>query len=345
MKKIVGVLGGSGYIGAELMRILSQHSGFELAFATANSDSGKSIAECQPHLAALYPGLNFISFSSSGSLLKECDLVFIALPHGESMSVVSELKQVPYIIDLGSDFRLKDPQAYAKWYGFEHTQSQELKSWEYGLPELFRERLKGTKRIANPGCYATAVALSMGPLVRTGSVQGVIVADCLSGTSGAGKALKNDLHFSHADENVYAYKVGSHQHTPEIEQTLSEAAGKKIAISFTPHVIPMVRGIHATVSAEVSSGVTQAEIDSVFAESYKDEPFISLCSTPPSTKNVRGSNLAQIYPRLDARVGRVIVTTVIDNLVKGAAGQAIQNANIALGFEETFGIPRVGFYP
>ena len=345
MKRSIGIIGGSGYIGAELLRMLAAHPGFELVFASANTDCGMPIAQAQPHIAGLYPGLKFTALQESFSRIKECDLIFLAVPHGESMKVMPDLIAVPHIIDLGSDFRLKQADLYREWYGFEHTLSAQLHNWQYGLPELFREKLKAAKRIANPGCYATAVTLSMAPLLSAGLVQGTIVADCLSGTSGAGKGLKSELHFSNAHENAYAYKVGSHQHTPEIEQSLSTVAESQVTLSLTPHVVPMVRGIHATVSAEVDNGVTAAEIEGCFKEFYAGEPFVSLEPAPPSTKIVRGSNMALIYARLDHRVRRVIVTCVIDNLVKGAAGQALQNANLALGFDETLGIPRAGFYP
>ncbi len=344
-KKRIGIVGASGYTGSELLRLVSTHPGMELVFASAHSMAGAEFASALPHLALAYPGMKLFSEKDAHSAVSECDLIFLALPHGESTKFVKELKSNLKIIDLGNDFRLKDAATYLKWQGKEHLLPEQLDKWQYGLPEIFGAKISKATKVANPGCYATAISLGIAPLLKEGLIEPEIVASCVSGASGAGKGLSENLHFSHANENVYAYKIGVHQHVPEIEQTLGEVAARDVTVSFIPHVVPIDRGIHATLSAKATTGASAESVSECFRDFYQSAPFVGLTQTPPNTKMVRGSNNIYIHSHFDSRLGRVTVTAVIDNLVKGAAGQALQNFNLLFGFEETLGIPRVGFYP
>jgi len=339
----IGIIGASGYSGAELMRILAHHPAFSLEVLTADSQAGNTVGSLYPHLSK-NASQSFKKFDEVKSELDNCDLVFCALPHGEAMKILPTLK-TKLIVDLGGDFRLKDFTAYESWYGHSHSAKDELKTWTYGLTELFRGEIRSATRVANPGCYPTATILSLWPLLKHSMLDGVICVDALSGTSGAGRTQSPGLHVSHVLEDVHAYKVGKHQHTPEIEATLCLASGKDVLVSFTPHLLPMVRGIHVTSSATLKSGITEAQVREAFLDCYKNESFIKIVSHNPGTKEVRGSNAVRIAPFVDKRVGRVIVNSVIDNLVKGASGQAIQNANLMLGLEEGAALSSEGLYP
>jgi N-acetyl-gamma-glutamyl-phosphate reductase len=342
--KRVGIVGASGYTGAELIRLLLQHPSFEIACLTGHSHAGSIVSEVHTHL----PQLNHLTFKTLEEglpSLNECDLVFVALPHGESMSTVDLLSKVPKIIDLGGDFRLQDADLYSKWYHQEHTSPHQLHTWTYGLPELFRSNIIKANRIANPGCYPTAILLAMAPLLQAGIVDGLITAVCTSGTSGAGRMLKQEFQISHAESNFYAYRLGNHQHTPEIEQTLSRVAKTPIKVSFTPQIMPTTRGMHCVLSVDLKTGTLPSAVRTCLENAYKNEPFISIVDAPPDTKSVRGTNRCLIHCFVDTRIQRVILTSVLDNLVKGAAGQAIQNANLLFGFSETTALPMSGFYP
>lgn len=346
MSRTAAVLGASGYAGAEVVRLLSDHPDLSVLVVTAETHAGRKLGGLYPHLSAA-ADLLLEPLERVRGDLDACDVVFCALPHGEAMQVLPDLRN-DVVVDLGGDFRLDSADDYTSWYRVEHTARDDLAQWTYGLPEIFREDIRRADRIANPGCYPTAVVLAMAPFVAEGLVEGPIVADAASGTSGAGRSPKPGLHFSHVDEDVRAYKVAEHQHTPEMEMALSRYAGLSsgsTVVSFTAHLVPMARGIHATCSAHVVPGTTQAVCREVLAAAYADEPFVTVQDVPPGTKEVRGSNRVALSATVDERSRRVIVLSVLDNLVKGAAGQAIQNANLALGLPEVSGLPSEAIYP
>lgn len=337
------VLGASGYVGAELLRLLAGHPDIEVNVVTADTQAGRDVGDLYPHLAE-YADLALVSLDDAAADVAKCPLVFSGLPHGESMRVLPGLAN-DLVVDASADFRLDDAAEYERWYGESHLAPDQLERWVYGLPELFREDVREAERIASPGCYPTAVVLAVAPLVSAGLVSGTVVADCWSGTSGAGRSPKPNLHFAHVYEDARAYGIAGHRHTPEMEMALASLAERDVTVSFTPHLAPMVRGIHATCSADAATGVTKETVRQAFADLYDDEDFVDVARVPPGTKEVRGSNAVLVHPVLDDRCGRVIVTCVIDNLVKGAAGQAIQNANLALGLDEASGLPMEGLYP
>jgi N-acetyl-gamma-glutamyl-phosphate reductase len=337
----VGILGASGYTGAELLRLLAGHPEFEVAIATAHSHAGEAIANHTPSLAAAYPGLAYEE--SDPALLDGLDLVFCGLPHGESQRLIPELRgRVGLVVDLAADFRLKDAALYPRWYGAAHGAPELLAEAAFGLPELFREDLTGATLVAAAGCYPTAAGLALAPLVRRGLVERTgIVVDAASGVSGAGRGLKDSLHFGSVDEDFTAYGLLTHRHTPEMEQILGSE------VLFTPHLVPMVRGILATCYARPPAGTTLTT-DAVMAalhDAYDSEPFVVVTDDPPSTKATAGSNAAHVTARVDPRTGWVLSLCALDNLVKGASGQAIQCANAALGLPETTGLPLAGVYP
>ena len=336
-----GILGASGYTGSELLRLLAGHPEFEVAVATAHSHAGQAVGAHTPSLAAAYPGLTYED--NDPARFDGLDLVFCGLPHGESQRIVPELRaRVGLIVDLAADFRLKDAALYPRWYGEEHSAPELLGDAVYGLPELFREGLSGATLIAAAGCYPTAAGLALAPLVRGGLVEPTgIVVDAASGVSGAGRGLKESLHFGSVDEDFTAYGLLTHRHTPEMEQIIGGE------VLFTPHLAPMVRGILATCYARPAAGTTPTT-DSVLAalhDAYDSEPFVVVRDDPPSTKATAGANAAHVTARVDPRTGWVVSFCALDNLVKGASGQAIQCANAALGLAETTGLPIVGVYP
>jgi N-acetyl-gamma-glutamyl-phosphate reductase len=343
MKIPTGIIGASGYTGAELLRLIHLHPNLELKAATAESQAGKPVTELYPHLQA-YSGVVLQSTAEAQEELNKCKLLFCGLPHGKAASILADLPN-QLIVDLGSDFRLKNANDYDVWYSRPHPFPDKLKEWTYGLPEVFMQDIKQAKRIANPGCYATSVLLATAPLAAAGLVSGPIIVDAISGTSGAGKVPQPGLHFSHAFEDIRAYKIAAHQHTPEIEMVLSHCRGQELRISMTAHLAPMSRGIHATCSAEISKSTSTEELRTLFESFYENAPFVHIVAQPPGTKEVRGSNHAHLFPTFDSRNSRVVVTSVIDNLVKGAAGQAIHNANIALELGQTTGLEATGVYP
>jgi N-acetyl-gamma-glutamyl-phosphate reductase len=336
----VGVLGGSGYGGVELLRLLASHPEMEVAFAGAESNAGVAVADLAPSLAAVYGDLVFEP--TDPDALDGFDLVFCALPHGASSRIVPALDgKVGHVIDLAADFRLKDPALYPTWYGDEHPCPERLAGAAFGIPELFREPLHGASLVAAAGCYVTAAALALAPLVRAGFVEATgVVVDAASGVSGAGRAPKPSYHFCAVDEDMTAYGLLDHRHTPEIEQ----ATGAQVI--FTPHLAPMNRGILATCySRPVDASATTADVMALLATFYADEPFVIVSERSPSTKATQGSNTCHLTARVDPRTGWVLVISALDNLVKGAAGQAIQCANLALGLDEGLGLPLVGVHP
>jgi len=337
----VGILGGSGYVGAELLRICAMHPEFKVVYATGDSQAGSLASSLYPSLTSAYPNLIFDEYSLEAAL--KCDVVFLALPHEASLEIVPQLLgKVRLVVDCSAAFRLKDASLYPTWYGFDHTQPEALKSAVYGLPELYRSELKQAKLIATPGCYVTAASLALTPLVKAGviSTTGVIV-DAASGVSGAGRAAKNSNLFCTVDEDFTAYGLLDHRHTPEIEQVTGAQ------VLFTPHLAPMNRGILATCYARpVNPDTTStASLLAVLNRAYVKEPFIVVRPASPSTKATLGSNSAHLSARYDERTQYVIVLCAIDNLAKGAAGGAVQAANVALGLDETFGLSQVGIFP
>jgi N-acetyl-gamma-glutamyl-phosphate reductase len=335
----IGIAGASGYTGAELLRLLSAHPQFEVGVVTAHSHAGLPVGGHTPSLQAAYPGLAYDD--TDPAVLDGLDLVFCALPHGESQKFVPELRsRVGCIVDLAADFRLKDPALYPQWYGEEHAAPELLSEAVFGLPELFRDDLNGATLIAAAGCYPTSAGLALAPLVRRRLVEPTgIVVDAASGVSGAGRGAKENLHFGTVDEDFTAYGLLTHRHTPEMEQILGAQ------VLFTPHLAPMVRGILATCYSRPTAALTTAAVMEALHDAYDAEPCVVVTDGPPSTKATTGSNVAHVTARVDPRTGWVVSLCALDNLVKGASGQAIQCANAALGLIETSGLPIAGLYP
>jgi N-acetyl-gamma-glutamyl-phosphate reductase len=335
----VAVAGASGYTGAELLRLLEAHPGLETVVATSREFAGRPVADVYPNLGTA------VSYSSLESApLEEADLVFLALPHGASMDIGARLMKAGVaVVDLSADFRLKDPSAYPEWFGAAHTAPGLLDEWVYGLPELHRDQIKGARAIANPGCYPTAALLALAPLVAAGAIDPAsIIVNAASGVSGAGRKLTADVHFSHVDANFKAYGLPTHKHTPEVEQELSSLAGADVRITFVPHLVPMPRGLLATC---IGTATGSSDPKTIATEFYVDEPFVRVLDAMPETKYTLGSNRCLLGYSVDERTGRFIGVAAIDNLGKGAAGQAIQNANLMLGLPETDGLTGGGIYP
>jgi N-acetyl-gamma-glutamyl-phosphate reductase len=335
----IGIIGASGYTGAELLRLVAQHPELHLEYATGDSQAGTLAADLYPSLAAAYPDLAFEPYDADRAA--GLDLVFLGLPHGASQTVVPELiGRVGAIVDLAADFRLKDASLYPQWYGEAHHHPELLKDFAFGLPELFRDDIKASKLVAAPGCYVTTAALAIAPFVRAGAIEptGVIV-DAASGVSGAGRPPKAHTTFCTVDEDFTAYALLTHRHTPEIEQ----ASGATVI--FTPHLAPMNRGILATCYARPTARTSTADLLDILRDSYAGEPFIVVSERSPSTKATLGSNTCHLSARYDERTGYVVLLSALDNLTKGASGQAVQCANIVLGLPEAAGLSSVGVYP
>lgn len=332
----VAVYGASGYAGAELMRLLSDHPAMYVVAAAADSQAGERLSDLYPSLAPAYPDL--VLDEATPDLAKRADVVFLALPHGASQHLVPDLiGSVRLVVDLAADFRLKDPSLYPLWYGGEHHQPELLGEAAFGIPELFREEVRGARLIAAAGCYPTSAALALAPLVRAGLIERTgIVVDSASGVSGAGRVPKPSTHFNTVDEDFTAYGLLDHRHTPEIEQAIGAQ------VIFTPHLAPMNRGILSTCYAPPSESGMGTDPLEVLDEFYREEPFVVITKRSPSTKATLGSNTAHITALRDRRTGWVVAISAIDNLTKGAAGQAVQCANIALGLAETTGLPGPG---
>ena len=334
----VAIFGASGYAGAELLRLLSSHPNFEVVAATASSHEGMVVADVQPSLAAAYPGLRMAP--TEAGVADGADVVFCALPHGASQQLVPKLlENAGHVVDLAADFRLKDPGLYPLWYHEEHSCPELLAEAVYGLPELDREKLFGAKLVAAPGCYVTAATLALAPLIDAGVVGRTgIVVDAASGVSGAGRKLVESTQFCTVDEDFTAYGLLRHRHTPEMEQAIGAQ------LIFTPHLAPMNRGILATCYARPEGGVISNPLETL-AHAYAGEPFVVVSERSPSTKATLGSNAAHLTARFDERTGWVVTICALDNLVKGAAGQAIQCANAVMGWPETTGLPIAGLAP
>jgi N-acetyl-gamma-glutamyl-phosphate reductase len=340
-----GVVGGSGYTGAELLRLLSGHPDIDVVHVTGASNAGVMVDELYPSLGVAYPGLEYVPFDPIA--LAELDVAFLALPHGESQQLAGQLvDRVPHLVDLGADFRLPAAE-YEQWYGAGHLAPELIERFAFGMPELFRDSISAHAHVASPGCYPTAATLALTPLIAAGLVEPTgIIVDAMSGVSGAGRALKHTSHFSEVDESVTAYGVLNHRHTAEMELALSRVGGTAVQVLFTPHLVPMVRGIHATCHARPKvSGLSTASLLATYREHYAGEPFVSVVDEPPPTKATTGGNGALVTVRYDERTDSVLAIGVIDNLVKGASGQAIQNANLVLGLPEAAGLHAIGMWP
>lgn len=333
----IGIVGASGYTGVELLRLLATHPNVEIRQATSRTEAGEPVAATYPHLH----GLLDLDFSAPDpTALAECDLVFFTTPNATAMHMVPSLLEAGCrVIDLSADFRIRDAELWSQWYGDAHACPELLAEAIYGLPEISRNSLCGARLVANPGCYPTAVTLALLPLVEADVVDtGRLIADAKSGVSGAGRRTGLAYQFCETSENFHAYGVSGHRHLPEISQTLATVSDRSLDLTFVPHLVPMVRGIHATVYAELTA--SGAELQDLFEKRYQDEPFVQVLAagSHPETRSVRGSNLCRLAVHRPGDGSRVVVLAVIDNLVKGAAGQAVQNMNLMFGWPETTGL-------
>lgn len=335
-----GIIGGTGYTGEILAGLLLRHPEVKLAWITSQSHRNEKLSDVYPHLNEITDMV--CKKPEVEKLSKSADVVFIALPNGMAMNIVPKiLKAGARVIDLSADYRFKDASVFKQWYNMDHTSSRLLGEAVYGLPEIVKVR--SGKLVANPGCYATASILGLYPLIKGGLIDAdSIVIDAKSGVSGAGKSLTDETHFPNCNEGISAYKVASHRHTPEIEQAL----GEKIKITFIPHLVPMNRGILATIYAKSKGPVSESRLARLYKDFYEGKYFVRVLPDKlPSTRYVHGTNYCDIAIRHDKRTGNIIVLSVIDNLVKGASGQAVQNMNLMFGFPESSGLDLVPIYP
>lgn len=340
----VGIVGGTGYTGVELLRLLAQHPQVELTAITSRSEAGMPVAKMFPNLR----GSVDLAFSEpSNDVLGACDVVFFATPHGVAMKQAPELlARGVKIIDLGADFRLKDLATFEKWYGMPHSCPEILEESVYGLPEVNREAIKTARIVGNPGCYPTAVQLGFLPLLKAGLIDaGHLVADAKSGVSGAGRKAEVHTLFSEAAESFKAYGAAGHRHLPEISQGLTGMTSSKVGLTFVPHLLPMIRGIHATLYGRLTG--EPGDIQALYEQTYAHEPFVDVmpAGSHPETRSVKGSNFCRIALHRPQGGDTVVVLSVIDNLVKGAAGQAVQNMNIMCGLEESLGLRHIALLP
>jgi N-acetyl-gamma-glutamyl-phosphate reductase len=336
----VGIIGATGYAGSELLRLSASHRDLEVVLATGDSSAGKRVGDHVPSLAALYPTTVFEPLAAISHA--QLDVVFVALPHGKSQEIVPELLDRGLtVVDLGADFRLKDEAQYLTWYASAHRAPELLAKSVYALVERHRRELDGATLIAVPGCYPTATSLALGPFLDRALVDRTgIVVNALSGVSGAGRAINDRLHFSRLSGNAEAYALLNHRHTPEIEQEIGAE------LLFTPHLVPVARGMLVTAYARAASkGLTSATALEVLRETYANDPFVVVVEEPPTLKDPVGSNLCFVSARVDARTGWLVAMSSLDNLIKGAAGQAIQAWNVATGRDETLGLPLSGVTP
>ncbi len=339
----IAIFGSSGYAGGELIRLVDGHPDFEIAYLGAHTAAGRTLGSVHPHLR----GGERMLESNDPAVAPSVDLAFLALPHGASAEpAMALLDQGAKVVDLGSDFRLDTPERYADAYGVRHPYPEELGRWVYGLPELHREAIATTDRVASPGCYPTSAILPLAPLMAGMLIESTgIVVDSMSGVSGAGRGVSAVLQFGAVDESAKAYKVLAHRHRPEMERALDDVAVDLVRLVFTPHLVPMQRGILTTIYARASEGVTGDDIGAALDAAYRDEPFVAIVDGSPETRWVVGSNRALISVHFEDRSGTVVLISAIDNLIKGASGQAVQAANIMLGLAETTGLPQEGWMP
>lgn len=348
----VGIINVTGYAGAELARLLYNHPEAQITSVTGRSEASKKLADVFPHLASY-------DLTIEPELTGSVDFAFSALPHAASAEACAPLVRagVP-VVDISADFRLHDAAEYSEWYGVPHPATDLLPQAVYGLPELYRDAIKKTRLVANPGCYPESALLALAPAVKAGIIAPEIIIDSKSGISGAGRGLALNLHLGEAGESVSAYGLNGHRHLPEIVQELAamwppvEAPRPSTPkVTFTPHLVPMTRGILSTCYATIwpgdlpSGDAGVAALRDIYRDFYKDEPFVRVVGAPPATKHTRGNNMCLVYPTLDVRTDRLVVVSVLDNLVKGAAGQAIQNMNLMLGFPEAMALDTPAVYP
>jgi N-acetyl-gamma-glutamyl-phosphate reductase len=346
---VVAVVGASGYTGAELVRLLVCHPAAQISAMTADRKAGQNLGDVFPHLASAAKNAGLPGLVSIDAVdWNDIDVAFLGLPHGTTQSVALALPGHLKIIDLSADFRLSDPAAYAQWYGHPHQAPELQGEAVYGLTELARSRIAGARLVACPGCYPTSALLPLIPLIEAGLVDtGDIIIDAKSGVSGAGRAAKEATLFAEVAEGIHAYGIATHRHAPEIEQGLSAACGSDVVVNFTPHLMPMNRGILSTLYLRLANGATAEQARAALAERYAAEPFVRIVpeGVAPATRHVRGSNHCLIGVFADRLPGRVIVLSVIDNLVKGASGQAVQNMNLVCGLPETTGLEQQPLFP
>lgn len=347
----VAIVNVTGYTGVELARLLANHPGVSLTQVTGRSAAGQALSSVFPHLGSL--GLTI-----QAELTEPVDLAFLALPHAASAEMAAALlRDGIRVVDLSADFRLKDAEEYSQWYGEVHPAPQFLDEAVYGLPELKGEQVASARLVANPGCYPTCSILSLAPALKAGLIEHDIIIDAKSGLSGAGRSLKLTSHYSEVNESISAYSLSGHRHLPEIVQELAQVAGvdkKLMPVTFVPHLVPMTRGILSTCYGRLrlDSGLTslaeddaRQQLRSIYREFYHDKPFVQVVDQPPSTKQTWGSNYYFVHPTIDRRTGRLVVIGALDNLVKGASGEAIQNMNLMLGLPETLGLEALPTYP
>lgn len=343
----VAIVGASGYTGGELLRLLYQHPHITVVSVTSEKSADKPLSQVFPNLKGFF-NLNLQPLIPQ-KIAEGADFIFTALPHGTSIEAIGEfLRMGKKVVDLSADFRLKDPSLYEKWYGLKHTRVDLLDVAAYGLPELFRDKIKNAMLVANPGCYPTASILALAPLIKNGLVNSKhIYIDAKSAISGAGRSPSLTYHFPEVHEGLEAYKVGTHRHTPEIEQILSKIAGESLNICFVPHIVPANRGMLCTIYAPIDSISDSEEVVSLYRKFYNGEPFVRILDpgVQPNIRDIKGANFCEIGIAIDKHSHSIIITSVIDNLVKGASGQAIQNMNIMMGFEETAGLMQPGVFP
>lgn len=348
-KAKIGVLGASGYTGSELVRLLLRHPHVEIALLTADRRAGQAMRQVFPQFSPFelpkLVSIEGLDWTGAG-----LDLIFCALPHATTQKVVKAvLGALPAmkIVDLSADFRLADPAAYARWYGHEHHAPELQPKAVYGLVEVYREAIKRAQLVANPGCYTSCAQLPLIPLLRAKAINpDEIVVDAKSGMTGAGRAAKEEMLFSEVSEGFHAYGVGKHRHMAELDQEFSKAAGREVVVSFTPHLVPMNRGILSTIYVRALNGSAE-DLHAILLKSYANEPFVHVLpfGEMPQTRHVRGSNMTFIGLAKDRIAGRAIIGSALDNLVKGASGQAVQNMNLMLGFPETAGLEQVALFP
>jgi N-acetyl-gamma-glutamyl-phosphate reductase len=349
-KKKVGILGASGYTGAELVRLLLRHPKVEIVLLTADRRAGQAMGDVFPQFAP-YDLPKLISIEAVDWQKANLDLLFCALPHATTQTVIKDvLAKAPQtkIVDLSADFRLENPDAYAKWYGHEHHALDLQKEAVYGLVEVYRRDIKKARLVANPGCYPSCSMLPLIPLLRAKAIEAdEIVVDAKSGMTGAGRATKEEMLFSEVSEGFHAYGVAHHRHMSELDQELSKAAGKDVIASFTPHLVPMNRGMLSTIYVRGRRGRTAQDLHEILTKQYEKEPFIHVLplGKTPQTRHVRGSNMTFIGVVADRIPGRMIIVSALDNLTKGASGQAVQNMNVMMGFAETTGIDQPPMFP
>jgi N-acetyl-gamma-glutamyl-phosphate reductase len=349
-KATIGILGASGYTGAELVRLLLRHPRAEISLLTADRRAGLEMREVFPHFSP-FPLPKLLSLEGIGWAAAGLDLAFCALPHGTTQTVIKKLlADAPQtkVVDLSADFRLADVEAYARWYGHAHQAPGLQGEAVYGLSEHYRRDIKKARLVANPGCYTTTAELPLIPLLKAKAIEpDEIVVDAKSGMTGAGRAAKEAMLFSEVSEGFNAYGVGKHRHMAELDQEFSKAAGREVVVSFTPHLVPMNRGILSTIYVRGRRGRSAQELHGLLADAYDKEPFVHVLpfGETPHTRHVRGSNMTFIGVAADRIAGRAIIVSALDNLVKGASGQAVQNMNLMLGFPETLGLEQVALFP